>query len=51
MMKRVLLILLAVLSTVACRKITPEDRIAQISDYFKTNENTYAEDLHRHEGQ
>ena len=51
MMKRFLLILLAVLSTVACRKITPEDRIAQISDYFKTNENTYAEDLHRHEGQ
>lgn len=50
-MKRFTLILLTVLAAVACRKITPEEQIAKIADYFEKNTDTYAEDLTRHEGE
>lgn len=46
-MKRFTLILLTVLMAVACRKVTPEQRIAKISKYFDKTENTYLEDLQR----
>ena len=42
--------LLTVLAVVACRKITPEEQIAQIAKYFEQNTDSYAEDLSRHEG-
>lgn len=48
-MKRFTLILLMVLSTVACRKITLEDQIARIAEYSAKNPNTYAEGLQRFE--
>lgn len=41
-MKRFLLILLAVLSTVACKKVTPEDRIAQMADYLASHQDIHA---------
>ena len=50
-MKRLLLLLLTVLSTVACKKITTEERISQIADYFDKQENTFAGKLEGYEGQ
>ena len=41
-MKRFLLILLAVLSTVACKKVTPEDRIAQMAEYLASHQDIHA---------
>ena len=49
-MKRVSLILLTVLAAVACRKVTPEQQIAKIAQYFETHTDSYAEDLGRFEG-
>ena len=49
-MKRFFLILLTVLSTVACKKVTPETRIAQIADYLTTKEDGYAARLQQYDG-
>ena len=49
-MKRVLIILLAVLSTVACKKVTPEMRIAQMADYMAEKENVHSAKLSQYEG-
>lgn len=49
-MKRVLIILLAVLSTVACKKVTPEMRIAQMADYMAAKENVHSAKLSQYEG-
>ena len=46
-MKRFTLILLTVLMAAACRKVSPDQRIAQISKYFDKTDNTYVEDLQR----
>lgn len=50
-MKRFTLILLTVLSTVACRKVTAEQQIAKIAAYFDKQDNACFENLSRHEGQ
>ncbi|MBR5019961.1 MAG: hypothetical protein IKX53_10065 [Bacteroidales bacterium] len=49
-MKRFTLILLAVLSAIACRKVTPEEQIAQIAGYFEKTSDAFSENLQRHEG-
>jgi len=41
--------MMMVLSTVACKKITPETRIAQMADYLATHENQYAAKLNQYE--
>ncbi len=46
-MKRFTLILLTVLMAAACRKVSPDQRIVQISKYFDKTDNTYVEDLQR----
>lgn len=46
-MKKFTLILLTVLMAAACRKVSPDQRIAQISKYFDKTDNTYVEDLQR----
>lgn len=50
-MKRFLLIFLAVLSAVACKKVTPEMRIDQISDYLYAKQDTYASSIRQYEGE
>ena len=50
-MKKFTFILLTVLVAASCRKVSPEQRIAQVSKYFDKAEITYAEDLRRFEGQ
>ena len=49
-MKRILLITLAVLSAVSCKKITPEMRIAQIDRFFDGKEDVYTAKLQQYEG-
>lgn len=50
-MKRLTFILLTVLVAAACRKVSPEQRIAQISNYFDKTNLTYADDIRRFDGQ
>ena len=50
-MKRILLITLAVLSAVSCKKITPEMRIAQIDRFFDGKEDVYTAKLQQYEGE
>ena len=50
-MKRFLLILMTVLSTVACKKVTPETRIAQMADYFAAKEDIHTAKLNQYEGE
>jgi hypothetical protein len=48
-MKRILLIGLAVLATVACKKITPEQRIDEITGFFNGRECAHAAWLESHD--
>ena len=50
-MKKFTLILLMVLSTVACRKVTLEEQIAQISEYSAKHPDTHVENLQRFDGE
>jgi hypothetical protein len=49
-MKRILLLALVVLSAVACKKITPETRIAQIGTFFDGKEDSYSAKLQQYTG-
>ena len=49
-MKRILLLALVVLSAVACKKITPETRIAQIGNFFDGKEDSYSAKLRQYTG-
>lgn len=44
------MIFLTVLSTVACKKVTPEMRIAQFADYFSSKDDSHAARLQQYEG-
>ena len=48
-MKRILLIGLAVLTAAACKQITPEQRINELSTYFSTKESTHTEWMESHD--
>ena len=50
-MKRILLLALVVLSAAACKKITPETRIAQIDQHFNGKEAVYSAKLPQYTGE
>ena len=50
-MKKSLLILLAVLSLAACRRITPEQRIGQINDHFNRHPDEYTAKIEQYQEQ
>ena len=49
-MKRIQLLALVVLSAVACKKITPETRVAQIGTFFDGKEDSYSARLQQYTG-
>ena len=49
-MKRILLLAMVVLSAAACKKISPETRIAQIGDHFDGKEAVYTAKLQQYAG-
>jgi hypothetical protein len=49
-MKRILLLAMIVLLATACKKVTPETRIAQISDFFDGKEAVYSAKLQQYAG-
>ena len=50
-MKKLLVIALAILSLAACKKITPEERIAEIGRFFDGKEDTYSTNLQQYDGE
>jgi len=50
-MKKSLMLLLAVLSLVACRKITPEERISQISTHFAKQQDAFTTQVAQYQEQ
>ena len=49
-MKRILLLAMVVLSAAACKKVTPETRIAQINDFFDGKEAVYIAKIQQYTG-
>ena len=50
-MKKVLVLVLAILSLAACKKVTPEQRIADISRYFDGKTEEYTSNLKQYQGE
>lgn len=49
-MKRILLIGLAILAAASCKKVTPEERVVAVAEYFTQLEDTYTSQIAGYEG-